>query len=263
METNVVKASGWHEQIALVKSMVARGATDEEFKLMCHIANKYGLDPLAKQIWVVKYGSMPASIFTGRDGFLSIAHQTNQFGGMETKVEKVNEAIDVSRKKKDGSFVTVKREWQYKATCIVRRKDSESAFVSEVYEEEYTTGENLWTSKPRTMIGKVAESQCLRKAFNISGLYSPEEMPDPEPRDITPEKAETDLQRIKKLPKDLQQGFARLKDLEAKELPQADFRSAVVKIMDANEDDPERIRAFLSDKGCIGDMPVKGEEGMP
>jgi hypothetical protein len=26
------------------------------------------------------------------------------------------------------------------------------------------------------MIGKVAESQCLRKAFSISGLYSPEEM---------------------------------------------------------------------------------------
>jgi phage recombination protein Bet len=266
-ENQVVKSTEWQEQIALVKSMVARGATDEEFKLMCHIANKYGLDPLAKQIWVVKYGTMPASIFTGRDGFLSIAHQTNQFGGMETKVEKVNEPIDVvkTRYNKDRQKITVevKRDWQYKATCIVKRKDSDSAFISEVFEEEYTTAENLWTSKPRTMIGKVAESQCLRKAFNISGLYSPEEMPDPEPRDITPEKAETDLQRIKKLPKDIQDGFARYKLLEGKDLPQGDFRAAVARIMTDNNDDPEQLRAFLNDKGCMTEMPKQGEEGLP
>ncbi len=263
MNETALAKSDWQSQAALVKSMVAKGATDEEFKLMCHIANKYGLDPLAKQIWVVKFGTMPASIFTGRDGFLSIAHQTNQFGGMETKVEKVDEPIDVKRRKKDGTSIEVKRDWQYKATCVVRRKDSDSAFISEVFEEEYTTGENLWTSKPRTMIGKVAESQCLRKAFNISGLYSPEEMPDPEPKDVTPDKSETDLQRIKKLPKDIQQGFARLKDLLANQHPQPDFRAPAVRIMDANEDDPERIRGYLNDKGCMSDMLEQGQEGLP
>ena len=196
-------------------------------------------------------------------GFKIGIDTASAISGMETKVEKVNEPIDVSRRKKDGPYVTVKREWQYKATCIVKRKDSDSAFISEVYEEEYTTGENLWTSKPRTMIGKVAESQCLRKAFNISGLYSPEEMPDPEPRDITPDKTETDLQRIKKLPKDIQDGFARYKLLEGKELPQADFRAAVARIMTDNNDDPELLRAFLNDKGCMSEVVKQGEEGLP
>jgi hypothetical protein len=40
------------------------------------------------------------------------------------------------------------------------------------------------------MIVKVAEAQALRKAFQISGIYSPDEMPDsekPPMRDITPD----------------------------------------------------------------------------
>jgi hypothetical protein len=44
-----------------------------------------------------------------------------------------------------------------------------------VWEEEYSTGIDNWDRKRRTMISKVAESQCLRKAFSISGIYAPEE----------------------------------------------------------------------------------------
>jgi hypothetical protein len=49
-------------------------------------------------------------------------------------------------------------------------------FTSNVLFKEYNTGKNLWLTKPAVMIGKVAESVCLRKAFSVSGLYSPEEM---------------------------------------------------------------------------------------
>lgn len=259
MENHIQKAD-WHSQIELVKSMVAKGASDEEFQLMCHIANKYSLDPLVKQIWIVKYGTAPASIFTGRDGFLSIGHRTGQFGGMETRVEKVDEPIDVKKlvwKDRKQVEVEVKRDWQYKAVCTVRRKDAEFPFISEVYEEEYTTCANLWVSKPRTMIGKVAESQCLRKAFDIAGLYSPEEMPDPEPKDITPEKKPAPTARIKALPLDIQNGFAWLKEKEAKDLPKEDFRSAVITIMDANNDDPEALRGYLRDKGWTESTPTE------
>lgn len=37
-------------------------------------------------------------------------------------------------------------------------------FTAEVYISEYSTGRNLWASKPRTMISKVAEGHALRKA---------------------------------------------------------------------------------------------------
>lgn len=195
MSTALQKASDWQGQLELVKAICAPTATQEEFALMCHMAHRYGLDPLMKQIWVVKYGEKPAQIFAGRDGFLSIGHRSEKFNGINTAVEKVDNPIHVTKKrydkwKKEWVTVETKRDWQFKAICTVYRKDAEYPFVVEVYEEEYTTCENLWVDKPRTMIGKVAESQCLRKAFDISGLYSPEEMPEHAERDITPSTSE-------------------------------------------------------------------------
>ena len=51
-------------------------------------------------------------------------------------------------------------------------------FVAKVYFTEYTTGNNLWKSKPRTMIAKVAEMHALRKACpeELSNSFVVEEM---------------------------------------------------------------------------------------
>lgn len=290
--TDLVKSSDWQSQIPLVKSMVARGATDEEFALMCHTAVKYGLDPLLKQIWVVKYGDAPANIFAGRDGFLSIAHRSGDFDGMNTVVEKVNEPIEVVKTrfdkwKKEKVTISVKRDWQYKATCTIYKKGSEHPFITEVYEEEYTTCENLWITKPRTMIAKVAESQNTRKAFNISGLYEPAEMPEPEEKDITPKadiqkaqeefekakgiapKNETPDQKAKRelgeqraaimnaMPKDIQEYFLAAK----KTMKLGDW----FKMVADNNTDPEQIRGWIKDHPIveIPEMPKQGEEGMP
>lgn len=200
MSTALQKTTDWQSQMELVKQTCAPTATNEEFALMCHMANRYGLDPLVRQIWVVKYGEKPAQIFAGRDGFLSIAHRSGVFNGINTAVEKVNEPIHVEKKrydkwKKEWVTLKVEREWQFKAICTIYRKDAEYPFVVEVLEEEYTTCENLWLEKPRTMLGKVSESQCLRKAFDISGLYSPEEMPEHGERDVTPTKDVKEEQR--------------------------------------------------------------------
>ncbi len=150
------------EDKALIQETVAKGTTESEFKLFLYTAAKYGLDPLIKQVWCVKYGNAPASIFTGRDGFLSIAHRSGKFDGME------------SGTKTEGDEII---GW-----CRVYRTDMSHPFYVEVRLSEYTTGKNLWQTKPHTMIQKVAESQCLRRAFDISGIYSPEEMPEPEDR---------------------------------------------------------------------------------
>ncbi|MGI5839310.1 MAG: RecT family recombinase [bacterium] len=132
----------------------------------------------------MKYGNNPANIFTGRDGFLSIAHRSGQFDGME------------SGARVEGDEII---GW-----CKVYRKDMERPFTVEVALSEYSTGQNLWKTKPRTMIQKVAESQCLRRAFDISGLYSPEEFDQSTPvvSKITKEKA-SELFRLAKGNKDL------------------------------------------------------------
>ena len=153
------------QQIQLVRDMCARDCTDNEFLLLMQLAKTYQLDPFAKQIWAVKYGNNPAAIFCGRDGFLAIAHRSGKFDGME------------SGTRKDGDDLV---GW-----CKVYRKDMSHPFEVEVYASEYSTGKNLWHDKPRTMIQKVAEAHALRRAFSISGLYSPEEIDTgdrPEPR---------------------------------------------------------------------------------
>lgn len=51
-------------------------------------------------------------------------------------------------------------------------------FTALVYFDEYSTGRNLWTTKPRSMIAKVAEMHALRKACpeELAQSYVEEEM---------------------------------------------------------------------------------------
>jgi phage recombination protein Bet len=165
----IVPAQYNQQQIQLIRDMCARDCTDNEFLLLMQLAKTYQLDPFAKQIWAVKYGNNPAAIFCGRDGFLAIAHRSGKFDGME------------SGTRKDGDDLV---GW-----CKVYRKDMSRPFEVEVSLSEYSTGKNLWQTKPKTMIVKVAESHALRRAFGISGLYAPEEIDTgdrPEPR-LVPE----------------------------------------------------------------------------
>ena len=156
------------QQVQLIRDMCAKDCTENEFLLLMQLAKTYQLDPFAKQIWAVKYGNNPAAIFCGRDGFLAIAHRSGKFDGME------------SGTRKDGDDLV---GW-----CRVYRKDMSRPFEVEVSLSEYSTGKNLWQTKPKTMIVKVAESHALRRAFGISGLYAPEEIDTgdrPEPRYVS------------------------------------------------------------------------------
>lgn len=155
-----------------IHEISAKGTNYSEFKVFLYQAAKYQLDPLSNEIWAVKYDKAePASIFTGRDGFLAIAHRSGNFKGMETRV---------LVKDKDGGvreqMIAVNRADIVGAVCRIYRKDSSDLPVEvAVSMADYNKGRSTWKSMTETMIKKVAESQALRKAFNISGLYSPEE----------------------------------------------------------------------------------------
>ncbi len=68
------------------------------------------------------------------------------------------------------------------AKAIVYRNDTQKPFITEVAYSEYVqkTKEGnptkFWADKPDTMIKKVAEAQALRKAFNINGIRSIDEV---------------------------------------------------------------------------------------
>jgi len=146
-------------KLSIIRDMFARGLNETEFAVFLELAKRYRLDPFSRQIWAIKYNNDDAKIFVGRDGYLAVAHKSPYFDGMES-----------------GTLTDDKGEiigW-----CRVHRSDMKVPFYVQVYEREYTTKKSLWLSKPRTMIQKVAECQCLRKAFNLSGFYDPDEVGD-------------------------------------------------------------------------------------
>lgn len=140
----------------IIKSMFARGASDNEFEVFIELAKRYALDPFARQIWCVRYGGQ-MQVFVGRDGYLAIAHRSGVFDGMESGI-----------RTEDSELIG----W-----CRVYRTDMSHPFYSEVALSEYRgAGGSLWGSKPRTMLIKVAEAHALRHAFCVSGTYLEDEI---------------------------------------------------------------------------------------
>lgn len=166
------------EQLRLMKDTVARGATDNEFLLFLHLAKTYGLDPFAKEIWCLKYGSsQPATVFTSRDGYLKIASRDAQMNGLQSDVVC---AADTLEKLADGTVRHVygnPRGPIVGAYALVYRKDRAVPAYFYAPFGEYSAGSNpTWKKYPSAMIVKVAEAMALKRAFSISGLVTQEEI---------------------------------------------------------------------------------------
>jgi phage recombination protein Bet len=146
-------------KIELIKRTIAKGATDDELELFMHLANKYNLDPFAKEVWFIKPGSGQPQIYTSRDGYLKIAHASGVFDGLESYT------IDDEQ----GNPI--------KAVCKVYRKDMTRSFQAEIKVKEYNTKSPVWLKYPSAMAIKVAEVFALKRAFSISGFVTQEELP--------------------------------------------------------------------------------------
>ena len=155
------------EQVELIKNTVAVGATNDELKLFFFECKRRGVHPLDRLIHFVKR-SGKATFQCGIDFMRSQAEGSGQYRGQE--------GVEY------GPIVKGYPEW---AKATVRRKDPDTGDIYTVsataYWEEFYPGDQLgfmWKKMPRVMLGKVAESQALRKAFpiNFNGLYTFEEM---------------------------------------------------------------------------------------
>lgn len=182
MSTAVAKIDFDKEQMAVIESQFfPQGASKAEQAYCFSVARELCLNPITKEIFFVKRRQKIGDTWinkvepmVGRDGFLSIAHRTNQFAGIETTAT-IREAPVLE----EGQW---RQKQQLVAECSVWRKDSPKPFTVQVAYNEYCQRTNegqptkFWAEKPETMLKKVAESQALRKAFNIHGVYSPEEL---------------------------------------------------------------------------------------
>lgn len=147
-----------------IRNTVAKNLTDPQYSVFIYTCQALGLNPLLNEITAISYaGNM--SIQVMRDGFLTIAHRSGKFAGLESGI------YDQGTKRPDGTEPHSLTGW-----AKVYHKDFQVPVYQEAEFDEYSTGKNLWLSKPKTMIKKVAESMALRKAFNVNGVYAPEEM---------------------------------------------------------------------------------------
>ena len=168
-----------------IRSMVAPGATDDEFRAFMYLCNAYSLDPLKKEIYFIKYGGK-STIITSRDGYLKIANLHDQFNGMESDVVYQG---DILTKRDDGSLhiaygpehLAFDKSKLSGAFCSVFRKDRTKATTVFVSIKEYYKREApIWQQYTNAMILKVAEAMALKRAFAISGLVTKEEIEDKE-----------------------------------------------------------------------------------
>lgn len=158
MDTAIAVKDDFKVTMADVRRYIAPTATDKEVFLFMGIARSYGLNPLKREIHLVKYGTAPASIVTGYEVYLKRAERTGKLDGWDVVVSP------------DGQ----------EATITIFRKDWSHPFRWTVYRNEFDKGQSTWKSMASFMLRKVCIAQAFRLCFSdeMGGLpYIPEEMP--------------------------------------------------------------------------------------
>ncbi len=169
------------ERVEVIKQTVAKGASDAELQMFLAVAQKYDLDPFAKEIWFIKEeAGKPGRVQAGRDGFLAIANRHAAYEGMTSDV--VYEGDEFSRSADGVTHVYNMEDRKGRivgAYALVYRSDRRVPAYAFARFSEYCppspNGWSPWKKFPSAMILKVAETAALKRAFSISGLAGAED----------------------------------------------------------------------------------------
>lgn len=191
------------EQVDLIKTQIAPGASDGELSLFIEQCQRTGLDPFSRQIYAVMreeskqvngqwVKTQKMTIQVAIDGFRVIAERHGQYAGR----------VGPLWCGPDGKWVDVWLGKDMPAAAkvgILRHGFTEPLWAVarlEAYISRKRDGApmGLWAKMPDVMIAKCAEAQALRAAFpnDLSGLYASEEMAqadNPAPESKAPQQA--------------------------------------------------------------------------
>lgn len=184
-------------QIAALQQLGIQGASNGDLAVFLNFAQRTGLDPFAKQIymigrrakindqWTTKW-TIQASI----DGLRIVAERSGDYAGQ----------VGPEYCGSDGIWrdVWVSSETPVAARVGVLRQNFAAPLYAVAYWDEFVQSKDgkptsMWASKPLLMLAKCAEALALRKAFpnDLAGLYTSDEMgaventPSPQPKAAT------------------------------------------------------------------------------
>jgi len=174
--------SWWNDQqAAALKQIGLANAPKAELAVFLHYAQRTGLDPFARQIYMIERGgryTIQASI----DGLRIVAQRSGEYAGQ----------VGPFWCGEDGVWTDV---WLEKTPPLaakvgVMRIGFNEPLWGVAKFDSYNANSPIWKKMPDTMIAKCAEALALRKAFpnDLSGIYTSEEM---EQAEVTPVKTTT------------------------------------------------------------------------
>jgi phage recombination protein Bet len=166
------------EQIAALRQIGLEGASEGDLALFLHYAQRTGLDPFSRQIYMIgrnSKGTTKYTIQSSIDGLRIIAQRSGEYAGQTAPMwcgpDGDWKDVWLDSKPPVAAKIGVYRKGFTEALWAVARLDS----YAPKYQGKLS---GLWVTMPDVMLAKVAESLALRKAFpnDLSGIYTTEEM---------------------------------------------------------------------------------------
>ena len=199
----------------MVKNFLVNGngaVTDQEVTMFINLCRYQRLNPFLREAYLIKFGSSPATIVTGKEAITKRAMRNPKYEGQQAGVVIFHEETE---------------ELEYRAGSLLMPGERLVGGWAKVYVKGYQVpieaivsyneyvgltkdGEvnAQWSKKPATMIRKVALVQALREAFpeDLGGMYDVAEMgvdfdETAAPPIYTPEPAEIEAKQQQQEPK--------------------------------------------------------------
>lgn len=178
----------------IIKKYLVNGngnVSDQEAVMFLNLCKAQRLNPFLREAYLIKYGSSPATIVTGKEVFTKRARRNKDYAGFEAGVI-VQDAEAGNLDYRVGTLVLEGENlvggWAKIHIKGYSTPIETTASMSEYCQTKDGKPMSNWASKPATMIRKVALVQALREAFpeDLQGMYSIEESEIPVPLDETP-----------------------------------------------------------------------------
>lgn len=170
---------------SIVRSYLVNGngnVTDQEVSMFVNLCKYQHLNPFLREAYLIKFGSQPATIVTGKEAMTKRAMRNPNYEGQQAGIVLYNEETG-ELEYRMGS-IALNGEKLVGGWAKVYVKGYQVPIEVSVAIREYIgrksdgTVNQQWSNKPATMIRKVALMQALREAFpeDLGGMYDVSEV---------------------------------------------------------------------------------------